>query len=181
VADLVLRGGSESQSIHYIIAASPPSTAREISMSRTGDSHSKIPVNPLVATLIEKDVGNNVRIIRGFVGPSDDDATVVIYQRLDRLSDKVEIPEADILHHAEAPSSPFGGVILWVKKDAEVLINRVEESEPSDGPLKGEMRESRKGRLRMHVPERQVCTSNCAPCYSPYCEVCTSSCWVPLR
>jgi hypothetical protein len=146
-------------------------------MTDAGDSSSKIPENPLVAQLIARGVDNNVRLLRGFVGPSKNDDRITLYQRLDRLSDRVEIARSDVLHYVQAPGSPLGGVILWVKQDAKMTINRLEPSEnPGEAP-QGNLQELRKGRLRMRVQERSsdVCFSTCMDCLSwCSCSICSS-------
>ncbi|MFF5211975.1 hypothetical protein [Streptosporangium sp. NPDC000396] len=149
-------------------------------MTDASDSSSGIPENPLVAELIAHGVGNDARLLRGFVGPSRNENVITLYQRLDRLSDTVEIARSDILHHVKAPRSPLGGVILWVKKDAKITINRLEPPEPRDDVPQSDLQELRKGRLRMRVRGhggRETCFSVCMDCLSwCSCSICTSTC-----
>jgi hypothetical protein len=150
---------------------------RSSSMADAEGPHPKIPENPLVVQLIARGVGNDARLLRGFIGPSASDDIVTLYQRLDRLSDKVEITRDDVLFYVEAPASPLGGVILWVKKDADICINRLEESGPPEEARPSNLREFRKGRLRMNVRARSadVCQSFCMDCLSwCSCNICQS-------
>jgi hypothetical protein len=142
-------------------------------MADEGGSDAKIPENPLLVQLVARGVEDDARMLRGFIGPSRRDGFVTLYQRLDRLSDSMEIARNDILHFVEAPRSELGAVILWVKKDAKISVRKLEASEISGAASQHKnLREVRKGRLRMHVRARardDVCQSVCDPCIS-WCD-----------
>jgi hypothetical protein len=126
--------------------------------------------NPLVAQLIAKGA-ETAMMLRGFVGPSAIKGYVRLYPRLQNLSDSVEIARADILHSVEAPQSVLGAVILWVKKDAKISVNRVGVSQPADTPAEN-LVEFRKGRLRIRIRAQQG-----GVCQSPICpNICQSVC-----
>jgi hypothetical protein len=136
----------------------------------------QIPENPLVLHLLERGVGE-ARLLRGFVGPSRSEGSIAIYQRLNRLSDFVEIARSDILHFVPAPGSELGALLLWVKKDATLSIRRLEPRvifEAGKPPVDGSQRfkELSNGRLRMRMRVRDddTCASVCS------CETCTCTC-----
>jgi hypothetical protein len=128
---------------------------------------SEIQENPLVAQLIAAGA-ENARVLRGFIGPSQDKAHVTLYQNLTRLGDTVEIPREDVLYAVDAPRSELGAVILWVNSEAPLGVRKTQsESHPTTGP--GSLLEVTKGRLRMQMRAPSggdVCTSNCDICVS---------------
>jgi hypothetical protein len=85
------------------------------------------PENPVLAKLVAAGAANAIPL-RGYVGPSTTRGRVSLYPSLDDLSNSVEIASSDILHFEAAPESvlPYGGVIVWLKKDAEITRRRVE-------------------------------------------------------
>jgi hypothetical protein len=130
----------------------------------------ELPENPLVAQLIAAGAENS-RVLRGFIGPSQDKRYITLYQHLARLGDTVEISREDILYAMKAPRSDFGAVILWVKEDAQLSVRKPQsDAAPTTGP--GSLQELAKGRLRMRMRSRQVadvCLSVCFDCFS-WCD-----------
>lgn len=61
----------------------------------------------------------DVQLLYGYIGASSEENSERLYLSLD-LSNYVEIPNAAILHRAPATTQqdPYGGVTVWVKKDA---------------------------------------------------------------
>ena len=59
--------------------------------------------------------------LRGYVSAMAQDGRVRLYQRLDDLSEGVEIPSSAIVHMARATDSvPPGAMIFWIKEGAEI-------------------------------------------------------------
>ena len=142
-------------------------------MAGTKGSEPEFEVNPLVAQLVA--VGaENARVLRGFIGPSRDEAHITLYQSLARLGDTVEIPREDVLYAVDAPGSGLGAVILWITNEAQLHVRKIQaESHRTTGPFS--LREVNKGRLRMHLRSRSggdVCTS--------WCDICVSECLLCL-
>ncbi|MCU6498250.1 hypothetical protein LPN04_10645 [Rugamonas sp. A1-17] len=139
------------------------------------EAGSKIPEHPLLSYLKEHNA-SNVASVKGYVGPSTRDGYVRMYADLADLSDAVDIPRNDILYFAEAPDSvlPLGGTIVWLKKDAQVVVSKVETSALK--PRAEEALELSRGRLRILVRgglRSDVCQSRCQVCQSR-CQVCQS-------
>jgi len=133
----------------------------------------EIPENQLVARLISAGAAN-ATALRGYFGPTTTEGRVTLYPSLDDLSESFEIARDDILAFEAAPDSvlPNGGMIVWVKKDAEVTHRRAQTVKIQAQNLA----EVRKGRLRilMPVPNQlwPVCRSRCFP----GCLRCQSRC-----
>jgi hypothetical protein len=114
--------------------------------------------------------------LRGFVGRSPRDGYIRLFPRIGHLADSVEIARSDIIHSVKAPRSTLGAVILWVKRDARISVNRAPETSeqtPKD------FVELRKGRLRMRMKAPQarepICFSTCMDCLSWCdCSICSS-------
>jgi hypothetical protein len=144
----------------------------------TNMSDAKIPEHPLLAKLGVSGA-TNVTSLRGYVGPATTDAHVRLYASLDDPSESVEFAHNDVLHYAATPDTvlPFGGTIVWLKKDAEVTFHRAERS----AAVKADPNalEVNRGRLRIQVRggglRSDVCQSRCQVCTSR-CQVCTSRC-----
>jgi hypothetical protein len=61
----------------------------------------------------------DVMLLTGYLGASSEEGHERLYTKRD-LSDHIDIPKPAILHHAPLPKEQdaYGGVTLWVKKDA---------------------------------------------------------------
>lgn len=118
----------------------------------------KLPQNELLAELLAKNADDAV-VFKGYIGPDRGKDRILLYENLIDLSKCFEIKISDILHHTEAPKSilPFGGVILWLKKDSEVISREtVGKSESittnnSFRSTKDEVIEIRAGRLQIII------------------------------
>ena len=143
----------------------------------------KIPENPLLAKLVAAGA-SNVMPLQGYVGPSTRETHITLYPNLNDLSESFEIAKTDILHFAETPETvlPYGGMVVWVKKDAQIISRRSE----SVGNLKGaearsNFTEINRGRLRIKIPSGggtnlpPICRSTCRSCQSS-CRSCRSTC-----
>jgi hypothetical protein len=141
-------------------------------MEKETGKNKDIPENPLLARLLVVDGAANAITLRGYVGRSTAEGYVNLYPKLDDLSESLEIAQADILHFSEVPESvmPYGAMILWVKKDAQITHRRGKTPERANLD-----EEVRAGRLRIRVPKisndlRRVCASfcfgGCRPCQS---------------
>jgi hypothetical protein len=87
----------------------------------------EIPVHPLLRKLVDsQEKPSNAIALRGYVGPSRAEGLVTLYPRLGNLFESYEIARDDIVAFEEAPGLPNGGMIIWVKKDAEVTHRRGE-------------------------------------------------------
>jgi hypothetical protein len=132
--------------------------------------------NPLLEKLIAQGA-DTATVLRGYVGPSAREGYVRLYPRLGNLSESMEVPQADILHSIKEPRSVFGSIVLWVKKDANIIFHRVETpgGATSAGPQANTI-EVRQGRLRMRIRKRagsdprDTCVSICS------CGVCVCLC-----
>jgi hypothetical protein len=162
-------------------------------MAGKGRSIGALSENPLVTELIAQGAETSI-MLRGFIGPSARDGYVRLYPKLQNLSDSVEIARSDVLHSVQAPQSALGAVILWVKKDAKLSLNRAGVPEAMPGRAENlrrraagtpeNMVELRKGRLRMRLRSQQsqnVCFSHCMDCLSWCdCSMCESHCLGPI-
>jgi hypothetical protein len=139
----------------------------------------------------------------GYIGRSANEGVITLYPTLNDLSFGVEIAESDILHSTQASESelPYGGMVLWVRKDAEVTVRSVRKVQAGRlggaGPVRTRLTgpqvkgtvpaeapsEVRKGRLVIRTPVRKMmrdddCVSrcDCSTCNcSSSCD-CTSLC-----
>ncbi|HEY6321415.1 MAG TPA: hypothetical protein VJA16_07650 [Thermoanaerobaculia bacterium] len=62
-------------------------------------------------------------VVGGYLGASSEEDHVRLYLRPD-LADHLDIPEDAVLHQMDIDGDPFGGVYLWVKRDAEAKYKR---------------------------------------------------------
>jgi len=117
------------------------------------------PENPVLAKLVGAGAANAIAL-RGYIAPSTARGRVSLYPRLDDLSNSVEIASSDILHFEAVPESvlPYGAVIVWLKKDAEITRRRVETVRAVP---RADRVEVRAGRLRIfrgaNVPPPPPC------------------------
>jgi hypothetical protein len=135
--------------------------------------------HPLLKRLYETNAMANVTSLKGYVGRAPSDNHIRLFADLGDLSDSVDISKADIVHFAEAPDVvlPLGGTIIWLKRDAQVIINKVETT-PAAAKTTLEGVEVNRGRLRIFVRgglRSSVCQSRCQVCTSR-CKVCQSRC-----
>src|SRR3954452_721663 len=112
-------------------------------MAKETGPYADLPANPLLAHLLAAVGATNAITLRGYVGPPRDNGYVVLYPRLDDLSESFEIARADILYFTEVPElvMPFGATMIWVKVDAQISHRRGEIAKRPD------LAEVRKGRL----------------------------------
>jgi len=143
-----------------------------------------IPENPLITALLARGA-ETATMLQGYVGSSRNDAYIRLYPTLSDLRRSIDIARSDILHFIESPRSGLGAIIVWVKKDAQMIISRVESSEATGrAPRSANYVDVKKGRLRMRVrvPRLRagVCTSNCDTCGSSCVDCgpygCTADC-----
>jgi hypothetical protein len=139
------------------------------------DAGSKIPEHPLLSYLKEGNA-SNVVTVKGYVGPSSSPDHIRLYADLADLSESVDIARSDILYFAEAPDTvlPLGGTVIWLKKEARIVVRSVETAALT--PKLDEGVELSRGRLRIRVRgglSQSVCQSRCQVCTSR-CKVCTS-------
>jgi hypothetical protein len=129
--------------------------------------------NPLLKTLLAQGA-DTAMTFRGYVGPSTRKGYVRLYPRLADLSQSIEVAEADILHSIEEPKSAFGSRVIYVKKDADIVVHRVDTPGVArDAGPQAETRELQRGRLRIRVRLRaddDTCASLCS------CETCQCTC-----
>jgi hypothetical protein len=157
------------------------------------DSEARLPENnSLLTKLLATEGVANAMVLRGYVGPTTAEGNVTLYPRIDDVSECFEIAPDDILHSVVVPESvlPYGGTMIWVRKNANIVHRRVETSARLSDRIGNVNRpeteagfaEVRKGRLRIQVRSRPAfqCTScyNCRTCTSR-CNTCHSSC-VPI-
>jgi hypothetical protein len=141
------------------------------------DNDLKLPVHPLLARLVGDQAGDSIAL-RGYVGPPTAGGHVTLYPRLDDLSESFEFAREDVLAFEKAPESmlPNGGTIVWVKKNAEVILHRAHSVKTEAQNLVG----FRTGRLTIWRPFNplrgeaacDVCTSNCGINCRSECETC---------
>ncbi len=146
-------------------------------------SGTPIPEHSILARLLAAG-GSELKVFRGYVGPSVREGYLSVYPSLAELGRSYEIRGEDIVHVEEIPAAfaPFGAVMLWVQPGADVAARVVESSTRKASASRPEMVEVRRGRLRMQrrSPVRArdddcaTCTSNC-DCSSD-CDVCVSIC-----
>jgi hypothetical protein len=130
-----------------------------------------IPIHPLF-TRLDSASATTFTTLRGYVGPSLTKECIRLYKSLDGPSESVEIPQADIIHFAEMPEFilPYGGMIVWIKKDAEVAVYR--GATVAGVKADRELAEVNQGRLQIRVRRGLVsddCQSTCAVCQSRCC------------
>ena len=142
------------------------------------DPDVKIPVHPLLANLVGDHEGDAMAL-RGYVGPPTADGHIMLYPRLDDLSRASEFAREDVLTLEKAPESvlPNGGTIVWIKKNAEVILRRAESVKTQAQNLVG----FRAGRLIIWRPFTFRSEINCSrdPCggvCASRCNTCTSKC-----
>ena len=136
----------------------------------------KIPESPQLAKLIAAGAVT-ATTFRGYVGPSRNEEYVSLYTSLDNLSESIEIARADILDFAEFSESgqPSGGMIVWVRKDAQVTLCRVETvGTASDAVPNMDSTQVSSGRLRIQVRPGLLMPSNCSSNCSG--DLCHSNC-----
>jgi hypothetical protein len=152
-------------------------------MAKESSSYANLPENPLLARLLVAVGATSAITLRGYVVPSRADGYVILYPRLDTLSESHEVARADILFFTEVPESvmPFGGMMIWVKTDAQIIHRQGDTAERAD------LAEVRKGRLRILMPLRRrlgevvdcrslpppPCQSRCTP---PPCQSRCNAC-----
>jgi hypothetical protein len=66
--------------------------------------------------------------LRGYIGPSSTNERITLFPSLDDLSYSIEIASSDVVHFETLPEVllPHGGIVVWVKNDAEITHRRVE-------------------------------------------------------
>jgi hypothetical protein len=151
-------------------------------MPDKADNDLKLPVHPLLARLVGDQAGDSIAL-RGYVGPSTVGGHVTLYPRLDDLSESFEFAREDVLAFEKAPESmlPNGGTIVWVKKNAEVILHRAHSVKTEAQNPVG----FRTGRLTIWRPfspvigddsncEGDVCTSKCNTCTSRCIPACST-------
>jgi hypothetical protein len=131
-----------------------------------------IPENPLIAALLTRGAVT-ATMLQGYVGPSPNDVYLRLYPALGDLRRSIDIARSDILHYVASPRSELGAIILWVKKDAQMIVNRVESSEATRrAPGHAKYVDVKKGRLRMKVRVPRELADTCVSA----CDTCTSQC-----
>jgi hypothetical protein len=133
-------------------------------------SYREIEANPLIAELLARGA-ESAMMLQGYVGPSMDAEQLRLYPQLNNLLESIDIPRSDIVHVVESPRSGLGGVIVWVKKDAQLAVRRVERTDVQ--PRRPRLVDVNKGRLSMRVraqPRGEVCISWCG------CDICMTNC-----
>jgi hypothetical protein len=153
-------------------------------MTNQSSSSGEIQVNPLIAALLEKGAETGM-MLQGYVGPSPNEGYLRLYPVLGNLRKTIDVARADILHSVESPRSGLGAIIVWVKKDAQLVISRVESSATTEAaPRRARYVDVNKGRLRMRVRSQwrgsDVCQSVCDTCTSQCTYHCDSDCEVPV-
>jgi hypothetical protein len=130
-------------------------------------------VHPLLKKLGVEGAANAISLT-GYVGPASHDGNLRLYSSLEDLSNSVEVRREDVLHSAPTPESvlPYGGTIIWLKKDAQVTYHRTEKTVVS-APVETNALEVKQGRLRIRLRgglRRADCASycfgGCKPCHS---------------
>jgi hypothetical protein len=149
----------------------------------------------LLGRLLAHGAGADAHAFRGYIGPETRDGKVRLYPSLGDLTFSIEIAEADILESVAAPETllPHGGVVLWVKRDAEVVFHGSEVTtisvrslrhsggrplaQPAQAvgsvePRTGAARfvEVQRGRLQIRL--RQGAARYCASCSCSSCGPC---------
>lgn len=129
--------------------------------------------NAVVRTLLDRGA-ERAMLFRGWVGPSTREGHIRLYPRLGDLSQSLEIARADIIHSTEEPQAVLGAVVVWVNKDAKIVVHRVETpGAPAATALQKPASyagEIRRGRLRMRIRARAagddtcVCICSCGTC-----------------
>lgn len=142
------------------------------------DQIDAVPMHPLLAHLNEQEIAN-VASLKGYVGPSPKNGYIRLYADLDNLADSADILRSDVLFFSEAPESvlPLNGMVLWIKKDAQVVVNKVETTKVTT-KVDADGVEISRGRLKIFVRgglRSSVCQSRCNVCQSR-CNVCQSRC-----
>jgi hypothetical protein len=152
---------------------------------------------PLLVKLLSSSEGADAHVFRGYIGPSSARGRVRLYPSLGDLTFSIEIAEEDIVNSAAAPERllPYGGTVVWVKRDAEVVFHGeqvtthvVRSLSRADGRTVSEVAsptsarasrfvEVRRGRLQIRV--RPGSWDTCASCSCSSCgpcKVCSSTC-----
>ena len=136
-------------------------------------SDNNLQVHPLLMKLGIEGATNTTSLL-GYVGPSTNEGHVRLYSSLEDLSNSVEIRREDILHSSPTPDSvlPYGGTIIWLRKDAQVTYQRTEKTVVS-APVETNPFEVNRGRLRIRVQGglrsakcASYCFGGCKPCHS---------------
>jgi hypothetical protein len=83
---------------------------------------SDLPQNQLLGSLLANNAEDTIAH-QGYIAYNGTEDSILLYPSIYNLSKSFEIKVADILYSAPAPESvlPFGGVILWLKKDSEII------------------------------------------------------------
>jgi hypothetical protein len=150
--------------------------------------------NPLLRSLTARGEVPNAVTFLGYVGASANEGVITLYPTLNDLSFGVEIAESDILQSTEAAETelPYGGMILWVRTDAEVTVRSVRKVRAGRlggiGPARARIAgpqvkgaaapaekssEVRKGRLLIRMPNAGVMRQD--DCFSR-CDCSTCNC-----
>lgn len=125
----------------------------------------KVMEHPLLSKLARQAAVDGTAL-RGYVGPSSDDAHLTLYSSLEDPVTSIEIELADVLHIEDIPEvfQPFGAKTVWVRNDAKTVVRQFAEV--------------KSGRLNMRIPSGRRdsdCVSPCSTCKSE-CGVCQSIC-----
>jgi hypothetical protein len=139
-----------------------------------------LPQNPLLAELLAKKVEGAVTYM-GYIGPEEYPDHIILYESLTDLSKSLDIKKSDVLHYAEAPKTilPFGGVILWLKKDSEVISRPTAKKEEIEGansiiaPIRDAAVSVKSDRLNLTIEKASVSVGLRIPppCRRPPCRV----------
>lgn len=163
-------------------------------MSSETDWWGKLQENPLVGKLTRSGSTQSMTFW-GYIGESRE-GFITLHSSLENLGDSLEIPVADILHVEDVPESVllFGGKVVWVRRDAEVIrrqdkvagtldknLRTLASSErpPGMGAQDDSLVEREEGRLRIQMkPRARVEAATEADCHSPCatCKSCSSVC-----
>jgi hypothetical protein len=149
------------------------------------DQGNEIPTHAELARMEANDVDvAGVLALAGYVGASPKEGVVRLHPRLEDLSVSIDIVAADIVATRDAPAStmPFGGVVIWVARTAEVTFRRtrtlaVTAQEVSGvfgaGPV---LAPSRSEGDRLNIQVRPAARRGVPPVYVPpdQCAVCSS-------
>jgi hypothetical protein len=153
-------------------------------MAKKSSSYGEIQANPLIAALLDKGA-ETAMMLQGYVGSPPKEEYVRLYPVLGDLRKTIDVARSDILHFVDSPRSALGAIIMWVKKDAQIVISRVDNSAiTAPAPRRARFVDINKGRLRMRVKSQSrasdVCQSICDTCTSQCTYHCDSDCEVPV-
>ena len=123
--------------------------------------------NELLVELLAKNAEDAI-VYKGYIGPDKGEEHILLYPDIADLSKCFEIKISDIITHAEAPKSilPFGGVILWLKKDSEVISRHTVGKSDSAGlsdkiqTINDEVVQIHAGRLTMTIEKANIVVGN---------------------